>query len=191
MHISYNILIWEYCLEKKAENCKTYKLHLYCYHYQNGKFPISSGLAFQFWFINSFLLDPTFQQALIIMLSADLSQSPQAPEDGSVSAPIVTVESSKQFATCMKTSVKEKWVSLGLRTMCYNVWCLVTQSCLTLWDPMDCSLSGFSEYWNGVPIPPPEDLPRDWTQISRFVGGFFTSWATREAQWQRIKLQLQ
>ena len=45
--------------------------------------------------------------------------------------------------------------------------CLVTQSCLTLWDPMDCSLPGsplfmgFSrpEYWSGLPCPPPRDLP--------------------------------
>ena len=42
--------------------------------------------------------------------------------------------------------------------------CLVTQSCLTLCNPMDCSLPapwGFSrqEYWSGLPCPPSEDLP--------------------------------
>ena len=38
----------------------------------------------------------------------------------------------------------------------------VVQSCLTLSDPMDCSLPGFSvqgfsrqEYWSGVPLPSP------------------------------------
>ena len=43
---------------------------------------------------------------------------------------------------------------------------LVTQTCLTLCDPMDCShwasLSmGFSrqEYWSGLPFPSPGDLP--------------------------------
>ena len=43
---------------------------------------------------------------------------------------------------------------------------LVTQSCLTLCDPMDCSLPGslsmgFSrkEYCSGLPFPSPEDLP--------------------------------
>ena len=42
----------------------------------------------------------------------------------------------------------------------------VTQSCLTLCDPMDCSLPGSSamgfsrqEYWSGLPFPSPEDLP--------------------------------
>ena len=44
--------------------------------------------------------------------------------------------------------------------------CLVTQSCSTLYDPMDCSslalLSmGFSrqEYWSGLPCLPPGGLP--------------------------------
>ena len=42
----------------------------------------------------------------------------------------------------------------------------VTQSCLTIWDPMDCSLPGSSvhgisrqEYWSGLLCPPPGDLP--------------------------------
>ena len=39
------------------------------------------------------------------------------------------------------------------------------------------------KYWSGLPCPPPGDLPiRDWTQVSCIVGGFFTIWATREAQ---------
>ena len=43
---------------------------------------------------------------------------------------------------------------------------LVIQSCLTLYNPMDCSLPGsmsigFSrqKYWSGLPCPPPGDLP--------------------------------
>ena len=42
----------------------------------------------------------------------------------------------------------------------------VTQSCLTLCDPVDCNLLGFSvhgisrqEYWSGLPFPSPGDLP--------------------------------
>ena len=43
---------------------------------------------------------------------------------------------------------------------------LVAKSCLTLCDPVDCSLPGsfihgiFSrqEYWSGLPFPPPGDL---------------------------------
>ena len=35
------------------------------------------------------------------------------------------------------------------------------QSCLTLCDPVNCSLPGSSrqEYWSGLTCPPPEDLP--------------------------------
>ena len=43
---------------------------------------------------------------------------------------------------------------------------LVSQACLTLCDPMNCSLPRPSihgifqqEYWSGVPFPSPEDLP--------------------------------
>ena len=64
----------------------------------------------------------------------------------------------------------------------------VTQSCLTLCDPMDCSLSGFSVHGvlqarrvgshsllQGI-------FPtQDWTQDSCFAGRFFTIWAAREA----------
>ena len=34
-------------------------------------------------------------------------------------------------------------------------------------------------YWIGLPFPPPGDLP---TRVSHTAGGFFTIWATREAQ---------
>ena len=41
--------------------------------------------------------------------------------------------------------------------------CLVVQSCLTLWHPMDCRFLGSwgftrQEYWSGLPCPPPWDL---------------------------------
>lgn len=45
------------------------------------------------------------------MLGADVGQSPHAPEDGSVSAPVVTVESSEQFTAYGNNGEKE--VSAG------------------------------------------------------------------------------
>ena len=53
------------------------------------------------------------------------------------------------------------------------------QSCLTLWDSLDCSLSRSSVqrsdqgriYWSGLPIPSPEDLPDPGIK----PGGFFTT----------------
>ena len=35
--------------------------------------------------------------------------------------------------------------------------------------------------WVGIPFSRRSSQPRDWTQVSHIAGGFFTSWATREA----------
>ena len=64
---------------------------------------------------------------------------------------------------------------------------LVAQSCLTLCNPMYCSLSGSSIYgilqarileWIAVPLSRASSWPRDWTQVSCIAGRFFTIWAT-------------
>ena len=69
--------------------------------------------------------------------------------------------------------------------------CLVSQLCLTLCDPMDYSLPGSSVHGflqartmeqTATPFSRVSSQYRDWTQVSRIVGGFFTVWATREAQ---------
>ena len=52
----------------------------------------------------------------------------------------------------------------------------VTQLCLTLWSPMDYTVHGILQARRG------SSQPRDWIQVSLIAGGFFTSWATREAQ---------
>ena len=65
----------------------------------------------------------------------------------------------------------------------------VTQPCPTLWDPMACSLPGFSVHgifqarvleWVTISFSRRSSRPRDWTQASRTVGRRFTVWATRE-----------
>ena len=66
----------------------------------------------------------------------------------------------------------------------------VTQSCLTLCNPMNCSLTGFSIHgifqarvleWVAISFSRGSSRPRDWTQVSHIVGRCFTIWATREA----------
>ena len=66
---------------------------------------------------------------------------------------------------------------------------LVTKSCLTLCNPMDHSLQGFSVHGilqarilEGVAISfsKRSSWPRDWTRVSYIAGQFFTIWA-REA----------
>ena len=61
-----------------------------------------------------------------------------------------------------------------------------TQLCLTLCDPMDSTFHGILQAgileWVAFPFSRVSSQPRDRTQVSCIAGGFFTSWATREAQ---------
>ena len=54
----------------------------------------------------------------------------------------------------------------------------VAQSCLTLWDPMDCRVHGILQTrilgWVAFPFFRGSSQPRDWTQVSRIAGRFFT-----------------
>ena len=68
-------------------------------------------------------------------------------------------------------------------------WSEVTQSCLTLCNPMDCSIPGFSVYgifqarvleWVGISFSRGSFRPRDWTHVSRIAGRRFIVWATRK-----------
>ena len=57
----------------------------------------------------------------------------------------------------------------------------VAQSCLTLCHPMECTVHGVLE-WVAFSFSRGSSQPRDGTQVSCITGGFFTSWATREAR---------
>ena len=66
----------------------------------------------------------------------------------------------------------------------------VSQSCLTLCDPMDCSLPDSSVHgifqarvleWVAISCARGSSQPRGRTWVSRIVGRCFTIWATREA----------
>ena len=66
----------------------------------------------------------------------------------------------------------------------------VTQSCSTLCDPMDCSLSGSSVHgifqarvleWIAISFSRGSSRPKNQTWVSQVAGRCFTSWATREA----------
>ena len=63
------------------------------------------------------------------------------------------------------------------------------QSCLTLCNPMDCSLLGSSIHgifqarileWVAMSFSRGSSRPRDWTWVSHTAGRLFTVWATRE-----------
>ena len=61
--------------------------------------------------------------------------------------------------------------------------CVHVQSCLTLCNPMDCSLPGSSvhgsfqaEYWSGLPVPPGDLLDPEIKPVSpALAGGFITT----------------
>ena len=66
----------------------------------------------------------------------------------------------------------------------------VAQLCLTLCDPMDCSLPGSSVHrifqarvleWAAISFSRGSSQPRDWTQVSCIASRHFTVWGTREA----------
>ena len=67
---------------------------------------------------------------------------------------------------------------------------IVTQSCPTVCDPMDCSLPGSSVHgifqarileWVAIPFSRGSSWPRDQTWDSCIAGRFFTVWDTSEA----------
>ena len=72
----------------------------------------------------------------------------------------------------------------------YQEWVLVTQSCPTLQDTMDCNPPGSSVHailqarildWVAILFSRESSQPREWTQVSLIADRFFTVWVTREA----------
>ena len=73
-------------------------------------------------------------------------------------------------------------------TIC-TLACSVTQLCLTLWNPMDCSLPGSSVHgisqarvleWVAISFSRGSSRPRNPTRVSHIAARHFTFWATRE-----------
>ena len=74
------------------------------------------------------------------------------------------------------------WISLAF----FGLWKVkVAQSCLTLCNAMDYTVHGIPQArileWVAFPFSRGSSQPRDGTQISHIVDGFFTSWTTGEA----------
>ena len=98
------------------------------------------------------------------------------------------------FKDCIVHSHRDQWLG-GVCVcvcvcVCVKVKILVTQSCLTLWDPVDYSPPGSSVHgisqarilgWVVIPLSRGSSQSRGQTQVSCLAGRFFTIWATREA----------
>ena len=80
------------------------------------------------------------------------------------------------------------WLSLWHKHQTNFIWpkVKVAQLCPTLCDPMDYTVHRIIQArileWVASPFSRGSSQPREWTQVSCIAGGFFTSWATREAQ---------
>ena len=102
------------------------------------------------------------------------------------------------FSTGSSQPRDQNWVS-SIVDRRFTIWAmLVTQSCPTLCDLMDCSPPGSSLHeifqarileWVAISFSRGSSQPRDRTQVTCTVGRFFTEWATREAQWNIIQPQ--
>ena len=99
-------------------------------------------------------------------------------------------------------SSASRYHSMFLRAVVNGVFCvfllefsslfqyvLVSQSCLTLCDPIDCSLPGSSVHgilqarileWVAISFSRGSSQPRDQTQVSCILSRFFIVWATRD-----------
>ena len=70
----------------------------------------------------------------------------------------------------------------------------VAQLCLTLCNSVDYTAHGILQArileWGAFPFSRGSSQLRDQTQVSHIAGGFFTSWATREAQAYNYKYML-
>ena len=76
---------------------------------------------------------------------------------------------------------------------------LVTQLCLTLRDPMDCSPPHSSVHgilqarrlkWVAIPFSRGSSWPRDWTWVSHIAGTFFTVSHQGSPSWERLATKL-
>ena len=98
---------------------------------------------------------------------------------------------------CFLHSLSSPAITAGGGSICWMVE--IADGCvISYWygNPMDCSLPGSSVHgilqarileWVAVPFSRGSSQSRNRTQVSCIAGGFFTNWATREAQiWQEV-----
>ena len=111
------------------------------------------------------------------------------PSPGDLPNPGIEPKSSALQTDSLPTEPSGKPLSLHycLDGMCV---CEVAQSCPTLCDPMDCSLTGSSVHgifqarvleWVAISFSRGSSPPRNRTPVSRIAGRCFTVWATRNS----------
>ena len=111
------------------------------------------------------------------------------PSPADLPEPVIELGCPALQANSLPTEPSGKPLSLHycLDGMCV---CEVAQSCPTLCDPMDCSLTGSSVHgifqarvleWVAISFSRGSSPPRNRTPVSRIAGRCFTVWATRNS----------
>ena len=72
--------------------------------------------------------------------------------------------------------LNSKWFAFYMQKLLSHVWLFVTPWAV---QSMEFFQARILE-WVAIPFSRESSQPRDWTQVSRIAGGFFTIWATRE-----------
>ena len=124
------------------------------------------------------------QRTLVINLPSLLA----VPQAASVPKPLTVVHSVTSSATAScpySIAFQIGWSVLPAVPANELGKVKVAQSCPTLCDPRDYTVHGNLQArileWAAFPFSRGSSQPRDWTQIFCTAGGFFTSWAIREA----------
>ena len=98
-----------------------------------------------------------------------------------------SIDTTHSLCLCVWVCVSKFLFLIGI--ICYESESEVTQLCLTLCHPMDCSLPVSSVHgifqartleWVAIIFSRRSSQPRDWSQVSHIVGRRFTIWATRK-----------
>ena len=89
------------------------------------------------------------------------------------------------YSSCSKQA-SSKWKSLSRPTLCDLMDYTKSQTRLSDWTDLDYTIHGILQArileWVAFPFSRGSSQLRDWTQVSLIAGGFFTHWATSEAQ---------
>ena len=103
--------------------------------------------------------------------------------------PLTTLCSYRIFLSLYFNNFTMMYFSVGQFCSCPEWVSEVTQSCLTLCNPMDCSLPGSPLHgilqarvleWVAISFSRGSSRPTDRTQISHIAGRCFNLWATRD-----------
>ena len=159
-----------------------------------GIFPIEGlnpGLPHCGWILYqlSHQESPRILEWIAYPFSSESSQLSNQSGISCIAGRFFTRQLCKYFSFCCWNITRCLWFfSYPIFYVCMCV--LVTQSCLTLFDLMNCSPPDSSVHgilqprileWVAIPFSRGSSQPRDQTHVSCFPGRFFTIWACREA----------